>query len=252
MPSTARAISFTSPTTRTPSALSAFAPPPMASFLRASDSSRSRRLRSSIRWASRAGNSSSGALSSADAAFASSPTWRAALRAVVPVKRLDAAHARRHACLRRHRDQPDVAGAPHMRAAAQLDRPAHGIAAGLLRIVTHGDHAHLVAVFLAEQRARAGCDGVVDRHQPRGDGRVLQHDVVGDVLDALDLGRAHRLGMGEIETQPVGRDQRALLRDMVAEHLAQRLVQQVGRGVILADGAPARMIDRRAQARRRP
>ena len=49
-------------------------------------------------------------------------------------------------------DETDVAGAPHMGAAAKLDRPSHGVAAAL----AHGDDAHLVAVFLAEQRARAG------------------------------------------------------------------------------------------------
>ena len=41
--------------------------------------------------------------------------------------------------------------------------------------------------------------------------------------------------MREIEAQPVGRDQRSLLRDMVAEHLAQRFVEKMRRGMILAD-----------------
>ena len=84
---------------------------------------------------------------------------------------------------------------------------------------------------------------IVERHQARGDRRILQHDVVGDVLDPLDLLRAHRLGMREVEAQPVGRDQRALLRDVIAEHLAQRLVQQMRRRMVRADGAAARMID---------
>ena len=56
MPSTARAISLTSPTTRTPSAPSARAPPPMASFFFASDSSRSSRRRSSKTCARRRGH----------------------------------------------------------------------------------------------------------------------------------------------------------------------------------------------------
>jgi hypothetical protein len=43
--------------------------------------------------------------------------------------------------------------------------------------------------------------------------------------------------MREVEAQPVGRDQRALLRDVIAEHLAQRLVQQMGRGMVGADRA---------------
>ena len=56
-----------------------------------------------------------------------------------------------------------------------------------------GPHRHdpdLVAVFLAEQRAGAGRDGLVDRHQPGDDGLVLEHEPVGDVLDRRDLGVA--------------------------------------------------------------
>ena len=53
MPSTARAISLTLPTSRTPAASAAGpdadTPPPIASFLRASDRSRSSFLRSSIK-----------------------------------------------------------------------------------------------------------------------------------------------------------------------------------------------------------
>ena len=76
--------------------------------------------------------------------------------------------------------------------------------------------------------------------------------VVGDVLDLLDLLGRHRLGMREVEPQPVGRDQRALLRDVVAEHLAQRLVQQMGRRMVRADGAAAGVIDIERQRGRRP
>ncbi len=72
MPETARAINFTPLTWRTPSAPPrALPPPPMASFLRASVSSRSSFLRSSSSAATRAGISSSGAFSSAAAALAS-------------------------------------------------------------------------------------------------------------------------------------------------------------------------------------
>ena len=78
-----------------------------------------------------------------------------------------------------------------MRAAAQFDRPAQAIAAAL----AHGDDAHLVAIFFAEQRAGTRRNSIVDRHDPRGDRRVLQHDAVGDVLDALKLLAAHRLGV---------------------------------------------------------
>ena len=54
---------------------------------------------------------------------------------------------------------------------------------------------------------------------------------------------AHRLGVREVEAQPVGRHQRALLRHVGAEHLAQRLVQEVGGGVVGARGRAPRVID---------
>src|SRR4029077_19565364 len=60
--------------------------------------------------------------------------------------------------------------------------------------------------------------------------------------DPLDLLRRHRLGMREIEAQPVRCHQRALLRHMVAEHLVQRLVQDVRRRMVSPYGAPADMI----------
>ncbi len=49
--------------------------------------------------------------------------------------------------------------------------------------------------------------------------------------------------MREIETQAVGRDQRALLRNVIAEHLAQRLVQKMRGGMVAADVGTARVID---------
>ncbi len=49
--------------------------------------------------------------------------------------------------------------------------------------------------------------------------------------------------MGEIEAQPVRGDERALLRDMIAENLAQRLVQKMRRRMIGPYRAAAGMID---------
>jgi hypothetical protein len=54
--------------------------------------------------------------------------------------------------------------------------------------------------------------------RPRGDRLVLQHDRVGDVLDQASSSAVIGLGCENVEAQAVGRDQRALLRDMVAEH----------------------------------
>ena len=53
--------------------------------------------------------------------------------------------------------------------------------------------------------------------------------------------------MAEIEPQAVRRHERSLLRHVVAEHLAQRLVQQMGRRVVGAHGGAALVIDDQLQ-----
>ena len=160
------------------------------------------------------------------------------LAGMIAGQRLDAADAGGNRAFAGHRDQADIAGAADMGAAAQFDRPAERVAALLAGALAHRDHADLVAVFLAEQRARAGFAGVIHRHQPRGDLVILQHHIVGDVLDAGEFFRRDRLRMHEVEAQPVRRDQRTALRDVIAEHLAQRLVQQMRRRVMGADRGP--------------
>ena len=57
--------------------------------------------------------------------------------------------------------------------------------------------------------------------------------------------------MRKVEAQPAGRHQRAFLRDVVAEHLAQRLMQQMRRRMVLPDGGAARVIDIERQRRPR-
>ena len=192
MPSTARAISLTSPTSRTPTrrrAVASGAPPPIASFLRASDSSRSSFLRSSISAVMRAGMSSSVVRSSAAAALRQRHRVIGVLARMAPGQRLDAAHARSHRAFAGHRDQADVAGAPAHGCRRRARPTSRARCAVLARRLPIDDHADLVAVFLAEQRTRAGLAGIVDRHQPRRDLVILQHDIVGDVLDAREFFR---------------------------------------------------------------
>ena len=126
-----------------------------------------------------------------------------------------------------------------MGAAAQFDRPAERVASTL----AHGYDAHLVAILLAEQGARPGFARIVHPHHAGDDLAVLQHDVVGDVLDALQFLRRDRLGVREIEAQALRRDQRATLGNVIAEHEAQRLVQQMGRRMVGADRAAPGAID---------
>ena len=66
---------------------------------------------------------------------------------------------------------------------------------------------------------------------------------VGEVLDGRDLLGGQRLEVAEVEPEAVGLDERALLLHVVAEHLAQRPVQDVGAGVVPADGVAAVGVD---------
>ena len=90
--------------------------------------------------------------------------------------------------------------------------------------------------------------GVVLGHHGDPDVLVGENLGVDEVLHARRLFRGKRPVMGEIEPQSVRRHQRALLLDVITEHLAQRPVQQVGAGVIAPDGGPAVGVDRRRAA----
>ena len=84
----------------------------------------------------------------------------------------DAAHARRHAALAHDLEDADVAGARHVRAAAQLHRE-----------IAHAQHAHVFLVFLAEQRDGAFRDGGVVGHLARLGGGVRADLFVHQPLD---------------------------------------------------------------------
>ena len=70
---------------------------------------------------------------------------------------------------------------------------------------------------------------------------------VDQALDGRQLLRAHRLEVGEVEAQPLGVHQRAFLLDMIAQHLAQGRMHQVGRGVIERRGAAPIGVDPRLE-----
>ncbi len=185
MPSTARAISLTSPTMRTP-----FASPPalraaahrelllrlgefaleLAALVEQRGEARrhlfERRLQSRRPHSSRSRSRGSRPCA---------PPCRSALRCGArPPRRPRRSRPRSARCRR--------CGAHACRRTA---RPTSR--ACCRRLLAHRDDAHLVAVFFAEQRARAGGACVVERHQARRDRRILQHEIVGDVLDLLDL-----------------------------------------------------------------
>src|SRR5713226_3347402 len=95
--------------------------------------------------------------------------------------RLDAAHARRNAALGRDLEEADVAGARHVRAAAQLARG------------TDVEHAHLVAILFSEERHGAALDRVVELHDARRSRLVPEDFGVHHRLDAADLLAGYRL-----------------------------------------------------------
>ena len=125
----------------------------MASLRRASASSRSSLRLSSISASSRSGRSLRRRAQERGEIGEGVGIGGEALARLVARLRLDAAHAGRDRAFADDRDEADVAGAADMGAAAQLDRIGALVVAVLDR--AHGDDAHLVAVFLAEQRARA-------------------------------------------------------------------------------------------------
>src|SRR5580704_1956385 len=146
--------------------------------------------------------------------------------------RLDAAHALRAAGFRNNLEQPDVAGAPHVRAAAELER-----------LVADADDANVVAVLLAEHRDGAALLGLLDRQDVDLALGVRADIGVDEILDLALLLVGHRREVREVEAQPIGRDQRAFLRDVVAEHVLERVVEQVRGRVVRADPLAARVVD---------
>ncbi len=75
---------------------------------------------------------------------------------------------------------------------------------------------------------------------------MVRHQLpVHEVLDLDQLLVGDRCVVVEVESQPAVLDEGAGLVGMVADHVAQRPVQDVGAGVALADSIPAGAVDRR-------
>ena len=123
-----------------------------------------------------------------------------------------------------------------MRAAAELAR------VGLVG-VAGGDHADDLAVLLAEEGDGAGRLGLVDAHDLGDDGLGGEDLGVDEALDALELIGRHGLEVREVEAETVGRYERACLVDVVAEHLLECGVEQVGGGVVATDELAPAVVD---------
>ena len=163
------------------------------------------------------------------------------LQRPVPGQRLDPALPRGDAALVQDHEAADVAGGGDVRAAAQL-----------LAEPGNRDDADAVAVLLAEQRHRAAGDRLLGGAHLGLDRRVAQDLVVDQPLDLGQLVARHRLGVHEVEAQPIGGDERAGLLHVGAEHLPQRGVQQVGGRVVAPRGVAQFLVHRGAHGVVRP
>ena len=146
---------------------------------------------------------------------------------------LDAAQVRADRALAHDLDRPDEPERVHVRAAAQLDRVLSGF-----------EHAHEVAVLVAEERDRAEALGVVLRRL------VVTHRRVGDDLGLASSSTASSCSgvtaswWLKSKRSRSGATSEPACFTCGAEHLAQRPVQDVRRGVVAADPVAAHAVDR--------
>ena len=108
-----------------------------------------------------------------------------------------------------------------MRPAAELDRVAGDL-----------DDAHDVPVLLAEEHHRPEPAGFLDRRLEDVHRQTLEDLLVDATLDLVALVGAQRLSVREVEAELVRADGRAGLQHVLAEHVAQRLVEQMRSGVV--------------------
>ena len=124
-------------------------------------------------------------------------------------------------------DQPDLASGGSMRSAAQFGGEISDL-----------DHAHFVAILLAEQcHSFVFVDGDVNRNVLDDfDLLIAQHFLIDQVFDVLEFLVSHAGEVRKIKTQMIGRNQRSRLLHMLAQHFAQPGLQQVCGGVIAHGG----------------
>ena len=122
-----------------------------------------------------------------------------------------------------------------------------GAAAQLARVgaVADLDHAHDIAVLLAEQSHRAEALGLLQRRGDRAHGIARRDPGVDPILDVAQLLGGDRLRVAEVEAQLVGADVGAGLAYVGAEARAQRGMQQMRGGVVALGGPPRGVIDAR-------
>ena len=125
----------------------------------------------------------------------------------------------------------DLRGVFNMRSAAQL-----------LREPSHLNNTDFLSVLLVKQSHRSALLRLIERHDLGHHRKGLLDLFVDDILHFPDLFRRHGLEVGEIESESVRIHVGTLLFHMSAENLFQRLLAQVGCGVISRRRLPERLI----------
>ena len=156
-------------------------------------------------------------------------------------QRLDAAHARRHAALGHDGDRPDLAGAPRhaCRRRARPRTPCWTPCAARPIETTRTSSPYFSPNSARAPDSIASATGMTRVTT----GSFCQTTAFATRSTSVSSASRDRLRVAEVEPQPVGRDERALLGDVVAERQPQRLVQQMGRRMVAADRAAARVVD---------
>src|SRR5215207_2099313 len=134
---------------------------------------------------------------------------------------LDPPNSGAHRALGEDHERPDLRRRANVSAATELARKTGDL-----------DHADDLRVLLSEEHHRAEVASLVDRREERMHRQVLEDPLVHDFLDPLALLRSQRLGMSEVEAELVRANRRPSLANVVAEHLLERLVQEVRGRVI--------------------
>ena len=120
-----------------------------------------------------------------------------------------------------------------------------GAAAELGREIAHPHHADLVAVLLAKERLCAFLLCLFDAHDLGLDRMCRPNLTVHKHLDLLHLFLGERRKVREVKAQSVRTHKAARLVHMIAEHLAECLVQEMRAGVVLRRILAVCRIDRK-------
>ena len=151
--------------------------------------------------------------------------------------RLDPARSRTDGALGEDHERPDLGRRPHVGPATELAGEAVDL-----------DHAHDVAVLLAEQHLGTELPRLVNRRLEDPHRMVREHLLVDDPLDLVALLRSERAVVREVEAKLVGPHRRARLLDVLAEDAPQRLVEEMRRRVVRHRREPDRPRNDRAHA----